>query len=130
MAYGKFPALAWIYGIPVLLVLQFVMVFGVSMFIASINLFFRDLERLTGLFMTLLFYFTPVIYSENMIPDKYRMLVNLNPVAPLMISWRTLFLEGKFDLVSVMLATVYSAVFYLVGKYVYSKLSVRFGEIL
>src|SRR4030043_1369754 len=54
--YQKSPSLSWIYGIPLLLVIQFFLTYGVSLVVSSINLFFRDLERLTSIFMMLLFY--------------------------------------------------------------------------
>jgi len=130
LAYRKAPSVAWIYGIPVLLVIQFLTAYGASLFIASINLFFRDLERLTTIFMTLLFYFTPVIYPVSMVPDKYKFYVNLNPLGPLMISWRGLFLEGKLETQTVSIAMLYAVLFCALGSFVYKKLSVRFGEIL
>jgi lipopolysaccharide transport system permease protein len=45
--YHKSPSLSWIYGIPVLLFIQLLMTYGLSLMISSINLFIRDLERLT-----------------------------------------------------------------------------------
>jgi lipopolysaccharide transport system permease protein len=128
--YHKSPALSWCYGIPILLVLQFVMTYGIALFIASINLFFRDLEKLTGIFITLLFYFTPVIYPETMIPQKYKHLVNLNPVAPLMVSWRNLFLHGTLDPNALAVTLFYSVVVFMAGRFVYQKLSWKFAEVL
>ena len=58
--YGKSPSPSWLYGIPVLLIIQFLMTCGFCFIIASTNLFFRDLERLTSIAVTLLFYFTPI----------------------------------------------------------------------
>jgi len=128
--YHKSLSLTWLYGIPVLLSIQFVMTYGVSLIISSINLFFRDLERLTVIFMTLLFYFTPVIYPETMIPERYKSLINLNPLAPLMISWRNLFLNGTLEPASLIILLAYSLMILLLGYQVYRKLSWKFAEVL
>ncbi|HHL39836.1 MAG TPA: ABC transporter permease [Deltaproteobacteria bacterium] len=129
--YGHSPAyLAWLYGIPLLLAVQLLMVYGVAVLIASINLFFRDLERLTIILMTFMFYFTPVLYSVEMIPREYLHLVNLNPVAPLMISWRELILHGALDPASFFISLGYAVLFFLIGHGVYRSLAWRFAEVL
>ncbi len=128
--YHKSPSLTWLYGIPLLLGIQILMTYGISLMISSINLFFRDLERLTVIFMTLLFYFTPIIYPETMIPEKYKTLINLNPLAPLMISWRNLFLNGQLEPASLMVSFAYSIFAFILGYLVYKKLSWKFAEVL
>ncbi len=128
--YHKSLSLTWLYGIPVLLSIQFVITYGVSLIISSLNLFFRDLERLTVILMTLLFYFTPVIYPETMIPERYKPLINLNPLAPLMISWRNLFLNGTLEPASLIILLAYSLIILLLGYQVYRKLSWKFAEVL
>lgn len=128
--YHKSPSFSWLYGIPVLLGIQFLMTYGVALMVSSINLFFRDLERLTVIFITLLFYFTPIIYPETMIPEKYKSLINLNPLAPLMVSWRNLFLNGTLDTSSLMISLVYSFFAFLIGYLIYRNLSWKFAEVL
>ncbi len=124
------PALSWLYGVPILLVIQFLFTYGICLVISSTNLFFRDLERLTVICMTLLFYLTPVIYPETMIPARYHVLMNLNPLAPLIISWRKLLLDGDFDVLHAGLSLVYGLCLYQIGIYVYRKLAYRFAEVL
>jgi len=128
--YDKAPALSWIYGIPLLLGVQFLMIYGLSLIVASVNLFFRDIERLTSIFMTLLFYFTPIIYPETMIPEKYSSWIYLNPASPLMISWRNLFLKGSLEMNDLLLSLGYSLLSFLAGYLVFRKLSRRFAEVL
>jgi len=129
--FHKSPTLSWLYGIPLLLIIQLLMTYGLSLTIASINLFVRDLERLTGIFMTLLFYFTPIIYPETMIPEKYKSLVLfLNPLSSLMVSWRNLFLIGTLEFSLVAASFAYSLFALMLGYAVYTRLSWRFAEVL
>ncbi len=128
--YGKTPSVSWIYGIPIMLVIQFFLIYGVCLFISSVNLFFRDLERLTTIFMTLLLYFTPVIYSEAMIPDKYRLYVHLNPLASFIVNWRNLLLNGSIDWLLIAESLVYSLTVFSIGQATYKKLNWRFAEVL
>jgi lipopolysaccharide transport system permease protein len=129
--YHRSPSLSWIYGIPVLLFIQLLMTYGLSLMISSINLFIRDLERLTIIGMTLLFYLTPVIYPETMIPAQYKTLVLVvNPLSSLMVSWRNLFLNGTLELLLVVTSFIYSLFVYMVGYLMYKKLSWKFAEVL
>jgi lipopolysaccharide transport system permease protein len=128
--YQKTPSLSWFYGIPLLLVIQFLMTFGVSMIVSSVNLFIRDLERLTGILVTLLFYFTPIIYPETMVPEAYQPFLHLNPLAPLVASWRNLFLTGILEPFPLLLSFLYAVLIFALGYQVYGKLSWRFAEIL
>ncbi len=128
--YHKSPSVSWLYGIPLLLCIQLLMTYGISLLISSINLFFRDIKNLTVIFITLLFYFTPIIYPETMVPERYKHLINLNPIAPLMISWRSLFLNGTLEIASLMVSIAYSVFAFMLGYLVYRKLSWKFAEVL
>lgn len=127
---GKTPGLLWLVGIPILIVIEFLLVYGVCLMLASLNLFFRDLERLTVIFMTILFYVTPIFYSETMVPSRFQSILRLNPLAPLMINWRSLFMEGTLRWEDLFLSLCYGVVFFTVGFFVYRKLSWRFAEVL
>ncbi|HEY9647306.1 MAG TPA: ABC transporter permease [Chroococcidiopsis sp.] len=128
--YRQAPTLDWLYGFPMLLVIQLIMVFGVSLFLASINVFVRDLERLSSILMTFVFYFTPIIYPLDLVPHRYKFLLAANPVAPLIICWRELILKGKLDWAYLGISALYAVLFFALGYYVYRKLSPKFAEAL
>ncbi len=131
ICYGIRPDLTWIIGIPLLLSIQFIMVCGFGMALAAINLFFRDIERLTFILTTLLFYLTPIIYSENMIPEKHRHLISfLNPLVPLFVSWRSLFMEGSLNSERIGAPLLFSVMLFLIGYAIFKKLKWKFAEVL
>ncbi len=128
--YHKTPTLSWLYGVPSLLLIQFFMTYGIALFISSVNLFFRDLERLTSISLTLLFYVTPIIYPETMIPGKIKHLMVLNPVAHLMVGWRNLLMNGNIEPLSLLISLGYSLAVFWIGYFTYRRLSWRFAEVL
>ena len=130
LIYNITPGWIWLVGIPLLMIIQFTFIYGVALAISSLNLFFRDLERLTGILITLAFYFTPIIYPETMIPAKYSKLVNLNPLTPLMVSWRNLFLHNQLDFMQLAISFAYALLFLAIGSIIYKKLSWKFAEVL
>lgn len=128
--YGMKPSLQWIVGIPVLALIQLIMTFGVSLAVSAVNLFFRDIERIVFILTTLLFYITPIIYSEDMVPHKFRMLILLNPLSALMLSWRHLFMEGTLDMSTLVIAFVFSLLTLGAGYLIFRRLRWKFAEVL
>lgn len=128
--YGLWPSWSWLIGIPVLAALQLLLVYGLSVTIASLNLFFRDLERLTSLVITFLFFWTPIIYPESMVPPEYQAFIYLNPAAPIVLSWRQLFLSGDLNWPNIALGSLYAILVFAMGTAVYGKLSWKFAEVI
>jgi lipopolysaccharide transport system permease protein len=128
--YGLRPSWQLLIGVPVLMLAQFMLVYGLSLGIASLNLFFRDLERLIGLVVTFLFFLTPIVYSASMVPAKYRAITYLNPVLPLFVSWRELFLSGDLSWALVAGAYAYAVLALVLGSLIYRKLVWKFAEVV
>lgn len=116
--------------LPVLIVLQFLFVSGVSLVVSSLNLFFRDLERLVVVFVNLLFYMTPIIYSDQMVPQKYKFILWLNPMSYFVVLYRGVFIFNKTYYDRLLVITVYSLVVFIIGYKIYRKLQWRFAEIV
>jgi lipopolysaccharide transport system permease protein len=128
--YGKSPEWNWLWAVPMLLALQIVMMTGVGLFIGTLNLFFRDLERLVSLLVQLLFYLTPIVYTADMIPPGYTWLLYANPFAALIVCWQDLFYAGTLTPAFVATAAAWSAVWALMGGCVYACKVWRFAEIV
>lgn len=128
--YGMTPSWAWLYGVPVLAILQLAITMGFSLAVATLNLFFRDMMRLTNIFTMMLFYVTPVLYPETMVPQKYGFLLNLNPLAPLMINWRNLLMKGTLNGEYIVFSLVSAVLCLAVGYWIFHKLSWRFAEVV
>lgn len=128
--YGIYPSISWTYGIPLFCLSQFLLTSGIALTVSSVNLFFRDLERLVAIATTLLFYMTPIIYSEGMIPERFKAYLPFNPLALLIIGWRDLFLKGSLNLTYLISSILIGSFFFLFGYSIYRKLNYRFAEVL
>jgi lipopolysaccharide transport system permease protein len=106
------------------------MVYGMSLLIASVNLFLRDLDRLTILFIAFLFYLTPIAYTSSMIPEEYRLYMYLNPFTPLVLNWQQLFLTGTLSGGGMLAAGTMAIVSAITGYLTYSKLAPKFAEVI
>ena len=116
--------------LPLVILIQFFLISGISLIVSSINLFFRDLERLVLIFTNLLFYVTPIIYSESMVPEKYKVFFYFNPMAHFVILYRGIFLYNKFDYLNFLLSCVLSLIIFLIGYKIYNSLQWKFAEVV
>jgi lipopolysaccharide transport system permease protein len=128
--YRVSPTVSWFWGIPLLAAIQLLLTFGISLLVASLNLFFRDMERLTAILTMLLFYMTPVVYPVSMLPERMRWLLYANPLAPIIVAWRRLFLEGRVELGLAAIALGVALPTFGLGYAVYRSLEWRFAEIV
>lgn len=122
--------LSWIYGIPLLLISQFLVTYGFSLMFSSVNLFFRDLERLVTIGLNIIFYLTPIVYTSELIPGEYKKYLLLNPLYSIIEGWHKLFMTGIFDFNLYFVSLVYGLLIFIVGFYIFKKLSYRFAEVL
>jgi lipopolysaccharide transport system permease protein len=99
-------ALAWVGelsfgGLPLLLIaapLQVGLTLGLGLLVASLHVFFRDTAQILGIFLNAWFYLTPIVYPLPLVPEKYRIWLELNPLTTLVELYRRALLDGSFEL--------------------------------
>lgn len=78
--YHMFPMITGILLLPVLFIISFLASSGLGLFLASINLKYRDVRYALPFFIQILMYVTPVIYPSSLVGEKYRWIMALNPM--------------------------------------------------
>src|SRR3990170_2827789 len=104
--------------VPLLFLIQFLFTLGLTLPLAALNLFFHDVRYLVGVALTLWFYLTPVIYPVDMVPDRYRILFDLNPISLFINAYRRVVLmDVSPGLDRLALGVVGATATFLVGYY-------------
>lgn len=80
--------------LPVLIFITFLASSGLGLFLASLNVKFRDVRYVLGFFIQILLYVTPVIYPASVVPQQYRWILNLNPMAGVITTARDTMLKN------------------------------------
>jgi ABC-type polysaccharide/polyol phosphate export permease len=131
LAQGYDPSWTWIIGIPYLVIIQGLLIMGIVLLIASLDVYFRDLEHLTDVVVGLLwFYLTPVIYPLSIVPDKYHDWMLLNPMTSIVEGWRDLFLGGQIPGVEMWPALVFAAGAAALGSFSFRQMEGGFADAL
>ena len=114
---------------PVILLIQYILLIGISLFVSSITVYFRDLQHFIGIALQLLFYATPIVYATNIIPESYQWILRLNPMTFIIDGYRSIFYyQQQPDLISLGITLLVSLILCVVGYLLFSKLQKRFAE--
>jgi lipopolysaccharide transport system permease protein len=92
------------FGIPIrpvvlmcvpLLVYEFVFVYGVSLAVSALAVLYRDMIHLWEVFLNLAIWAAPIMYSLAQIPQAVQPIYTLNPIVPIVTSFRDVLLYGQ-----------------------------------
>jgi ABC-2 type transport system permease protein len=87
LAYGVSPMWTWLL-LPVLVLLLTTLTTAVSMLLSSLYVRFRDVQIIWTVLVTMLFYATPILYTLELVPPRFRDFYVLNPLTPLFLQAR------------------------------------------
>ncbi|WP_223829466.1 ABC transporter permease [Paenibacillus arenilitoris] len=127
---GYFPRLNWVIYIPVLLVQQFLLMLGISFIVSSANVIYRDLDYIITTMLSILFFFTPIGYSIENVPESIEKFVSLNPFTGLIEGWRSIILFNESPVPYLLIPFLFSLLFLLIGYFIYNKIQKDFSELL
>lgn len=74
--------------LPLIMVLSYIFVLGISILFSALTVYFRDLEHLLNIFVMALFYLTPIVYTIDMVPAAYRSISYFNPMTSIIGAYR------------------------------------------
>ena len=80
-----------VFAIPLFVLQMAVLGLGIGLIITSLTTKYRDLTYLVGFAVQLWMYATPIVYPLSMVPEKWRSVYVLNPVVPILESFKHAF---------------------------------------
>lgn len=80
---------------PLVLVPLVLFVYGIALALSSLNVMFRDVQHLIEPVLNMIFYATPIIYPIEVIPEKFRWILALNPLAHFVGATRSFLYASK-----------------------------------
>ncbi len=114
---------------PLVHALYFLIVFGISLLLACLYVYFRDLNQIWDILLQVGFYASPIIYPLSLVPENYISYYMLNPITRLMAMYRDILLYNNVPSASDFLLVAGSGLMFLIiGSVVFKRLSPRFAE--
>lgn len=112
---------------PILLLQTALFGTAIGLIITSITTKYRDLNILVSFGVSLWMYLTPVVYPISQVPEKLRLLLYLNPVAPIIETFRYAFLgSGTFEPVYIIISMAVTVVILIFGIIIFNQVEKNF----
>ncbi|CAO0824035.1 O-antigen export system permease protein RfbA [Desulfarculales bacterium] len=93
---GGVPLALSLLAFPLVALLHFLFTFALVLILATATVFMRDTRHLLNNLLTLWFFLTPVLYPLTQVPEKYRILVYLNPAAVFTLAYQDIIFHGRW----------------------------------
>jgi lipopolysaccharide transport system permease protein len=97
-------------ALPLIMAVTIAFALGLGLGLGVLNVFIRDIGQVVPVVMQFLYWFTPVVYMANIIPEEFRPWLSLNPLVPIVTAYHDVLLYNRVpdfaSLLNVMLAAV------------------------
>ncbi len=130
-----YPFYMYLYLLPVLVIIQFFLVAGMTLLVSALNVFFRDLQHLISIIMMVWFFGTPIIYPIALVPDRFQLILKGNPMTTFVMLYRHVFYYVKYPeglvlptLRVILVALLVVLTVFFLGYFIFKKLEPKFAE--
>lgn len=134
---GRGIKLSTIVYLPIVMIVQYILCLGIALIVASVTVYFRDLQYILGILVMALQYMTPVMYDMSRVQDAAEKmgwpqmvtLYNLNPMTPIITIYRNILYYQTVPHINTLIeALVIGIVFIVIGELLFKKLQKGFAE--
>lgn len=92
---GNFPGWPFLGILPILAV-QIVFSIGLGINLGVLNVFFRDVGQFFAILLQFWFWFTPIVYPLDVLPEGIRPLLKWNPMASVVAAYQQILVSGQW----------------------------------
>lgn len=118
--------------LPAFILLAFILAIGTGLWITAINVKYRDFRYVVPFIVQFGLYISPVGFSSSIIPPKYKLLYNLNPMVGIIDGFRWCLLNGEslLDSKTIVVSVIMSLLFLWLGISRFRRMEKSFADII
>lgn len=114
--------------IPLLIVLQTIFLIGLGLITSTLYIFFKDTQTFIEVLLQITYLLTPIIYPISIVPSKFRLIVELNPLTNLIELYRQCLFSNQINIINLEIFTVESIILLFIGLKIFNKYKYKFPE--
>lgn len=103
---------------------------GCGLFLAALNVTYRDVRHAVPFALQIWMFASPVVYSASIVPEGFRAVAALNPLYGLITAFRGGLLGTPVDYPALVISFVVSALVFLGGMLYFARVAHRFADIV
>lgn len=132
MAWHRFMPGWHIVFIPLFILLAVLVSFGLGLWMAALNVRYRDFRHLIPFVLQLGVYVSPVGYSSMVLPEKWRLIYSLNPMVGVIDGFRWAILGGEFTMYwpGLIISFFTSITLVVTGVWYFRKTEATFADVI
>jgi lipopolysaccharide transport system permease protein len=116
--------------IPALLLLMILTATGVGCWLAAVYIQYRDVRQIVPFIVQIWMYVSPVVYPLSLVPERYRTLYSLNPMAGIIQTFRVVLLRtGEIPWGALGMSTIVGLALFLGGTLYYRRTEHLFADV-
>lgn len=121
--------LASLMYLPLIVIIEYILVLGVTFFTSSLTVYFRDMEHILGIISMVWIYLTPIMYSIDIVPEEWKSIFMLNPMTSIIVAYRDILYYGRVpDIQTLLYALILGLIVLILGIITFEKLKKNFAE--
>jgi ABC-type polysaccharide/polyol phosphate export permease len=118
--------LSWL-ALPLVFIAMFIFIVGVSLLVATVSVFLRDVIYIWGIIVLITQYLTPIFYPVTILPETIRQLLIFNPMYVYVACARNIILDGHLPSLQLIgLAVAYAFGALIIGALIFKKKQDKF----
>lgn len=111
-----------IYLLPVIFVLVFIFSYGISLIISTLTVFFHDTKYIYDVLLMAWMYSTPIFYPESIVSERFRFILEMNPLYYFLSLFRSSLYTGiQLDQSRLIYALSFSTIAFIAGWLFYNR---------
>lgn len=115
--------------LPLIMLEEYLFALGIAFIVSAVTVYFRDMEQIIGLLMMAWIYATPIMYTIDYVPEKYRFLSLLNPMTSIVEIYHQILYYRMIPSAGYLVRAGISVVIvFIAGVFVFEKLNRNFAE--
>ncbi|MFZ2096177.1 MAG: ABC transporter permease [Anaerolineales bacterium] len=119
----------WLF-IPLVLLIQIILAFGIGLIGAALNIFYRDMRPIFALGLQIWFYASPVIYPVSSVPERFRFVYYLNPMVGVIEAYRAIILNQRMPESTLLLSFCVAVIILAIGYWYFKRVEPQFADVV
>ena len=131
MLYYKMPVnvVGWLF-LPLVLITQIILSLGLGFSGAALNVFYRDVRHIFILGLQIWLYASPILYPITAVPEQFRTIYFLNPMAGVIEAYRAILLQQGLPSFHIALSAGVALFVLVIGYGLFKKVEFQFADVI
>ncbi|KAA0874406.1 ABC transporter permease [Nitrincola tapanii] len=127
-----YPTIYWV-QIPYFMILGVLLVSGFVFLLSALRVFVKDISNIVIIIMQFLFWTTPIFWSTDLVPERFKILLSINPFHYIIDGYRSSIFKNEWVLLNVtqnLFFLMWVLLVLSLGLFLFRRLKAHFADML